>query len=143
MFLGEFQHSLDAKGRMIVPSKFREDLGEDFVIAKGFEKCMVIYPENEWADMSKKINELPSLDKDVRRLQRFFIGGAVVCEPDNQNRVMIPQNLREYAELDKEIVSIGLDNRIEIWSRENWTTYNEEENYIDDELSDRLANLGI
>ncbi|MBE6011243.1 division/cell wall cluster transcriptional repressor MraZ [Anaeropeptidivorans aminofermentans] len=143
MFLGEYQHSLDGKGRLIVPSKFREGLGERFIITKSLDKCLSIYTISEWTIFTDKLKSLPSSDAGVRRFQRFFIGGAVECEPDNQNRILIPSNLREYAQIIKEIVSVGLTTKIEIWSKESWEAYNSESDFIDGELADRMAQLGI
>ena len=143
MFIGEYQHSLDAKGRMIVPAKFREELGASFVVTKGLDKCMCIYTLEEWKIFEDKLKSLPSADAGVRRFQRFFIGGACECEPDKQGRVLIPQNLVEYACIDKDVVSVGLSNRIEIWSKENWQEYNEESDFIDGDLASKMAELGI
>lgn len=143
MFLGEYQHSLDGKGRLIVPSKFREGLGERFIITKSLDKCLSIYTISEWTIFTDKLKSLPSSDAGVRRFQRFFIGGAFECEPDNQNRILIPSNLREYAQITKEIVSVGLTTQIEIWSKESWEAYNSESDFIDGELADRMAQLGI
>lgn len=143
MFIGECSHALDAKGRLIVPSKFREGLSNRFIITKSLDKCISIYTMEEWNIFSDKLMALPSLDSGARRVQRFFIGAACDCEPDNQNRIMIPANLREYAGITKEVVSVGLKNKIEIWSKENWADYNTEVDAIDEELADKLAQLGI
>jgi len=143
MFMGEYQHNIDSKGRLIVPAKFREGLGTTFVITKGLDSCLFVYTNDEWKIFEEKIKKLPLTNKDVRKFVRFFFSGAVECETDNQGRVVIPQNLREYAGIKKEIISIGVSNRIEIWSKENWIEYNDEENFIDGQLAEKMAELGI
>ncbi|MCI8806042.1 MAG: division/cell wall cluster transcriptional repressor MraZ [Clostridiales bacterium] len=143
MFMGEYQHNIDSKGRLIVPAKFREGLGTVFVITKGLDNCLFVYTNDEWKVFEEKIKKLPLTNKDVRKFVRFFFSGAIECETDNQGRVMIPQNLREYAGIKKEVISIGVSNRIEIWSKENWVEYNDEENFIDGQLAEKMAELGI
>ncbi len=143
MFMGEYQHNIDSKGRLIVPAKFREGLGTVFVVTKGLDSCLFVYTNDEWKVFEEKIKKLPLTNKDVRKFVRFFFSGAVECETDNQGRVMIPQNLREYAGIKKEVISIGVSNRIEIWSKENWVEYNDEENFIDGQLAEKMAELGI
>lgn len=143
MFMGEYQHNIDSKGRLIVPAKFREELGATFIVTKGLDKCLFAYTKDEWKVFEEKVRKLPLTNKDVRKFVRFFFSGAVECETDNQGRIMIPQNLREYAVIKKEIVSIGVSNRIEIWSKENWIEYNDEENFIDGQLAEKMAELGI
>ena len=143
MFMVEYQHNIDSKGRLIVPAKFREGLGTVFVITKGLDNCLFVYTNDEWKVFEEKIKKLPLTNKDVRKFVRFFFSGAIECETDNQGRVMIPQNLREYAGIKKEVISIGVSNRIEIWSKENWVEYNDEENFIDGQLAEKMAELGI
>ena len=123
MFMGEYQHNIDSKGRLIVPAKFREGLGTVFVITKGLDNCLFVYTNDEWKVFEEKIKKLPLTNKDVRKFVRFFFSGAIECETDNQGRVMIPQNLREYAGIKKEVISIGVSNRIEIWSTTCPITY--------------------
>ena len=148
MFRGTYSHNVDAKGRMIVPSKFRESLGETFIITKGFgteaiEKCLYAYCMKAWNELEAKLEKLPSLDPDSRRMVRYITGCAFDVEFDEQGRSLIPPGLREFAGITKEIVSIGLPGRIEIWSRSHWEVYNNEMNFIDDDLSRRMADLGI
>ena len=143
MFMGEYQHSLDAKGRVIVPSKFREGLGEHFVVTKGLDKCLFAYPRSEWQNFEEKLKALPLTNPEARKFVRFFFVGAVECDLDSQGRIVLPTNLREYAGLKKEVVSIGLNNRVEIWDKDNWNTYNDEENYISNELAIEMESLGI
>ena len=136
MFLGQYQHSIDAKGRLIVPAKFRDGLGERFVVTKGLDNCLFAYPQ-------EKLKQLPLTNPGARKFVRFFFAGAVECELDNQGRIMVPTHLREYAGLKKDIVSIGVNNRIEIWNKENWNEYSDEEDYISNELAFEMENLGI
>ena len=143
MFLGEYQHSIDTKGRLIVPAKFREGLGEHFVVTKGLDNCLFAYPQEEWKVFEEKLKQLPLTSSGARKFVRFFFAGAVECDLDNQGRIILPANLREYAGLKKDIVSIGVNNRIEIWNKEKWTTYNSEENISADEIAENMTMLGI
>src|SRR5699024_12446789 len=123
MFMGEYQHNIDTKGRMIVPSKFLESLGEVFVLNRGLDHCLFAYPMDEWKQLEEKLKQLPVTKKDARAFTRFSFSGAVECEVDKQGRVNIPQPLRTYASLLKECVLIGISTRIELWSSENWEAY--------------------
>lgn len=142
VFIGEYQHSLDSKNRMIVPSKFREGLGEKFVLTKGLDGCLYAYPMNEWMMLENKLKQLPLTSKDARAFVRFFFSGANEIDIDKQGRALIPQNLLEYAGIDKDIVSIGVSTRLEIWSKKNWDEYNSSNiNY--DEIAEKMSDLGI
>lgn len=143
MFMGEFHHNIDAKGRIIVPSRFREELGERFVITKGLDKCLFVYTLNEWKKLEDKLRLLPLTSVDARKFVRYFFSGAIECEVDAQGRIVIPQNLRSYASLEKQIVSIGVADRVEIWNEEKWKVYNDEENFVDNELEAKMAEFGI
>lgn len=143
MFLSEYQHSIDTKGRLIVPSKFRDGLGEKFVVTKGLDKCLFAYPKEEWIVFEEKLKQLPITNAGARKFVRFFFSSAVECELDNQGRINIPPNLREYAGLKKEVISIGVNNRVEIWNKDSWNEYNDEENFISNELAFEMENLGI
>lgn len=143
MFMGEYQHNIDAKGRVIIPSKLRESLGDTFIVTRGLDKCLFIYDEARWEDIIRKLKELPWTDPDVRRFARFFTSGAIECCADAQGRALIPQNLRKHAGLDRQIVLIGVVDRIEIWNKEQWESYNSEDNFIDNELAEKMAALGI
>lgn len=119
MFMGEYSHTIDDKGRFIVPIKFREALGEEFVLTRGLDRCLYIYAMDEWQKVVGDMEKQSAIDKNVRAYQRFTLSGAIVCEVDKQGRILAPSNLRTYAELDKEAVLVGVNNRIEIWSRDN------------------------
>lgn len=125
MFMGEYNHSLDAKGRTIVPAKLREEIGETFVITRGLDGCLFGYSETEWADFEQKIKALPTTtSKAAREMVRYFLSGATQCEFDKQGRVLVPANLREFAKLEKDIVFVGSGTRIEIWSKAKWDEIN-------------------
>src|SRR5690625_2378306 len=123
MFMGEFQHNIDSKGRIIVPAKFREELGETFVVTRGLDKCLFVYPMDEWKALEEKLKKLPLTKRDARAFTRFFFSGAVECEVDKQGRINIPSTLITYASLEKECVVIGVSNRVELWSRPIWEEY--------------------
>ncbi|MCX7884125.1 MAG: division/cell wall cluster transcriptional repressor MraZ [Caloramator sp.] len=142
MFIGEYQHALDAKNRIIIPSKFREELGNIFVITKGLDGCLYCYPMEEWKKLEEKLKSLPLTNKDARAFVRFFFSGAADIEADKQGRALIPQNLIEYAGIVKDIVSIGVSTRIEIWSKEKWDEYNKQ-NIDYEEIAEKMSNLGI
>lgn len=142
MFIGEYQHAVDNKNRMIIPSKFREELGARFVITKGLDGCLYAYTMDEWKIMEDKLKKLPLTSKDARAFVRFFFSGANEVEPDKQGRVLIPQNLLEYAGIEKEIVSIGVSTRIEIWSKARWDEYNNSDINFD-EIAEKMSELGI
>lgn len=141
MFMGEYSHSVDAKGRLIVPSKFREQLGNEFVVTKGLDKCLFVYSNEEWARIESNLREKPLTSKDARQFLRFFFAGAASCEVDKQGRILLPANLREYAGIDKEVVSLGVYSRVEIWSKER---YLESSSFEDmEEIAEHMAELGI
>ena len=123
MFMGEYHHNIDEKGRLIMPSKFRNDLGETFVITRGIDSCLFVYPKESWNNITSKLNELSFTKKDVRSFQRFFLSAATICEFDKQGRVSVTSPLADYADLTKECVIIGVNDRIEIWSKENFDKF--------------------
>ena len=139
MFMGEYNHSVDAKGRLIVPSKFREQLGNEFVVTKGLDGCLFVYSQEEWKRI--ELTSLPVTNANARKLTRFFLAGATVCEVDKQGRILLPANLREYAGIDKEVVSVGVFSRVEIWSKERYLENNDFDDM--DEIAEHMAELGI
>ena len=141
MFMGEYNHTIDAKGRLIVPSKFREQLGNEFVITKGLDGCLFVYSNEEWINIEKSFREKPLTSKDARKFMRFFFAGAATCEVDKQGRILIPSNLREYAGIEKDVVSVGVLSRVEIWSKEKWLDNGDYDDM--DEIAEHMAELGI
>ena len=141
MFMGEYNHTIDAKGRLIVPSKFREQLGNEFVITKGLDGCLFVYSNEEWENVQQSFREKSVASKDARKFMRFFFAGAATCEVDKQGRILIPNNLREYAGIEKDVVSVGVLSRVEIWSKDKWL---ENSDYDDmDEIAENMAGLGF
>ncbi len=141
MFMGEYNHTIDPKGRLIIPSKFREALGDTFVVTKGLDGCLFVYDNEEWAAFEEKLKSLPLTNKDARKFVRFFLAGAAEAEVDKQGRILVPNVLREFAGLDKEVVLIGVASRIEIWSRER---FDGTASYDDmDEIAEHMAQLGL
>lgn len=124
MFMGEYNHTVDAKGRLIVPSKFREQLGDEFVVTKGLDGCLFVYENTEWKILEEKLKKLPLTNANARKINRFFLAGAALCEVDKQGRILLPAVLREFAGIGKDAVMVGVGNRIEIWSKESWTAAN-------------------
>lgn len=143
MFIGEYNHSIDAKGRLIVPSKFREALGDAFFVTKGLDGCLSVYPTEEWKIFESKLRSLPITNKNARKFTRFFLAGASECEIDKQGRILIPAPLREYAGLVKDAVLVGVSSRIEIWSRDKWAEINDID--VDDmsDVAEHMEELGI
>ena len=143
MFIGEYDHTLDNKGRITIPSKFREGLGDEFIITKGLDSCLFVYPKDEWKIFEDKLKTLPLTSKDARAFVRFFFAGASECNLDKQNRVLLPKNLRIHSELQKDAVIIGVSTRIEIWSKEKWNEYTEDETLSYENIAENMAELGI
>lgn len=143
MFIGEYNHSLDLKNRLIIPAKFREQLGEAFVMTKGLDNCLFVYAINEWRVVEEKLKSLPMTNKDARAFVRFFFAGASECEIDKQGRTLIPSNLKEHAIIDKDVVIIGVSTRIEIWSLEQWNKFNNDANISYEDVAEKMSQLGI
>ncbi len=146
MFRGRFEHTIDFKGRVSIPAKFRELLSEkydDHIIITNFDRCLVAFPYEEWRNVEDKISSLSMVKKEVKAFQRFFISGATECPIDKLGRVLIPPTLRDYALLEKDVVFAGMGKMFEIWSRERWTEEikRAEENF--EGMRESLANLGI
>ncbi len=143
MFIGEYTHTVDVKGRLNIPSKFRETLGEKFFLTKGLDNCLFVFPEDEWVKFEEKLKTLPLTNKNARAFGRIFFSGATECSIDKQGRINIPQNLRDHAQLIKDAIVIGVASRIEIWGRDAWDTYNNPENISYDDIAEQMADLGI
>lgn len=142
MFMGEFYHSLDDKGRLIMPAKLRTGLGEHFVATKGLEGCIFVYPEAEWSLLETNLKNLPFTRGDYRAFSRLFFSGASECEFDKQGRVVIPQNLREHAKIDKDVAIVGVSNRVEIWSKALWQQYQESSYPAYEALAEKIVDVG-
>lgn len=143
MLIGEYEHSLDVKGRLIMPAKLREDMGEKFIVTKGLDGCLFGFSQKEWTNFEEKLKTLPLTNKNARDFVRFFLSGAIECEIDKQGRFLIASNLREYANMEKDVVIIGVGTRLEIWNKDKWKTYNSEENISADEIAENMTMLGI
>ncbi|MDK2991752.1 MAG: transcriptional regulator MraZ [Clostridiales bacterium] len=143
MFMGEYRHTIDQKGRLIIPAKFRDDLGDKFVATKGLDRCLFVYSPDEWSNLEQRLKALPLTNKDARAFVRFFFAGAAECEIDKQGRILLPANLREYASLVKDVVLVGVLTRVEIWSKDIWDEYNEQANLDHESIAERMADLGI
>lgn len=141
MFMGEYSHSVDAKGRIIIPSRYREELGEKFVITKGMDGCLFALPEESFCKLTDELKNLPLSVKDSRTLVRHFAGAAADGELDKQGRVLIPAKLREHAGIDKDVILVGVLDKIEIWSKERWETEGDDADM--DAIEAHLAQLGL
>ena len=140
MFMGEYSHTIDAKGRLIIPAKFREGLGDKFIVSKGFDGCLQANDLTTWAGIQEKLKELPQFNKKTREIRRFFNGGAVEVEVDKQGRILIPAELRDHAGLKKNVSLVGTGSSVEIWDSDKWSGA-EPENI--DEIAESLSELGF
>ena len=143
MLIGEFNLTLDKKGRVIVPSHFRDELSERIVITRGLENSLFVYPLEEWANMEKKLRAMPLAKAEARDFLRIFFSGASDVEIDKQGRILIPQNLREHAALDREVAFIGVSNRAEIWNREHWREYSSKRSSSYEQIAEKLIDFEI
>ena len=143
MFMGEFQHTLDGKGRLILPAKIREGLGDTFIATRGLDECLFVFTREEGGALETKLKQLSLVKPEARAFSRYLFSGAAELESDKQGRVLLPPNLREYAKLEKEIVVIGVANRVEIWDKEAWKNYNERMGPTVEQLSEQLIDFGI
>ena len=137
MLIGAYQHNIDSKGRVAIPAKFREDFGERFFVCKGLDRCLFVLSATEWTRMQDKMKALPIASS--AKLQRFYFAGAADVEPDKQGRILLPQHLRDYAGLDKDVTITGLSDRAEIWDTDSWNRYNEEQS--DDDMMEAMRLL--
>ncbi len=142
MLLGEYQHSLDEKGRLIIPAKFREDLGENFVVTRGLDNCLFAYPLSQWKTIEEKVKELPTSQAETRAFVRMFFSGAVEVELDKQGRIVIPQQLREHAHIDRDTYVIGVSTKVEIWAKEVWENYSNQAEQSYEEIA-AITKIGI
>ena len=142
-FISEYYHTIDTKGRVIIPLKFRDDLGDHFIISKGLDKCLWIHPLQEWEDFTLKLRDLSTIDKESRQFKRFFLSGAAECEFDKQGRILIPAPLRKYADIEKDVVLVGMDTRIEVWSLARWEAESDLDEEDMDAVAAHMSSLGI
>lgn len=143
MFLGEFAHQIDGKGRLTIPAKFRGELAYGLVLTRGIDRCLVVYPLVQWRALAEKISGLPQSNENARLLARLVFSGATDCVPDGQGRVLIPAYLRQYAELDQDVVVIGLNDYLEVWGPAAWEKTRERTEREASTLAKELADLGI
>ena len=141
--MSEYNHTLDTKGRLIIPAKFREVLGEEFVISKGMDGCLFVYANDDWNAFEQKLTSLPLINKEARQFARFFLAGAATVEVDKQGRILVPGNLRDFAGLEKDVVLVGVASRIEIWSKAKWDGITEDEDEAMEDIAERMADLGL
>ena len=141
--MGEFQHNIDAKGRLIVPSKFRESLGESFIVTRGLDGCLFGYPKEAWSELEEKLKQLPLAKKESRQFTRFFYSGAVGCSLDKQGRINLPKTLIDYAKLEKSCYLIGVSERIEIWSEDRWKEVSASAGASFEELAEDMIDFGF
>ena len=141
MLIGEYEHTLDAKGRLSMPAKLRRDMGEAFIVTKGLDGCLFAFSQEEWKNFETKLKALPLSDRNARNFVRFFLSGATECEIDKQGRFLIANNLRVAANLEKEAVIIGVGTRLEIWNKKTWESC--DENISADEIAENMTMLGI
>ncbi len=141
MFMGEYNHSIDAKNRIIMPVKFREKLGDTFVVTQGLDGCLFVFPDNEWKAFEEKLKSLPMTNKEARQFIRFFLAGAAEVETDKQGRILLPTVLRTFADLQKDVVLIGVASRVEIWSKERWDSAATFEDM--EKIAENMSELGL
>lgn len=141
--MGEYRHTIDEKGRLIIPAKFREALGQSFVVTRGLDNCLFVYPPHEWSQLEQKLKTLPFTRSDARAFTRFFFSGATEVEVDKQGRAHLPANLRKYAQLTKECVVIGVSNRVEIWSHDVWEDYFAQSEESFNDIAEKIVDFDL
>ncbi|NPV29690.1 MAG: division/cell wall cluster transcriptional repressor MraZ [Firmicutes bacterium] len=143
MFIGEYHHILDGKGRLILPAKFRIRLGDRCIATRGLDHCLFIFPLEEWRSLEQRLRNLPLTKPEARAFSRFFFSGATECELDGQGRILVPPSLRTYAGISKEVVIIGVSTRIEIWAKESWLEYCTKAEEAYEELAEKMGEGGM
>lgn len=143
MFIGEHQHVVDAKGRLFIPARFRDGLGDRFVITKGLDRCLFVYPFPEWELLEAKLKKLPFARADARAFVRLFFSGAAELEPDKQGRIVVPLVLREYAGLEKDVVVLGVSSRVEIWAAAEWQKYSARAGQSFEEIAEKIVDFDL
>ncbi len=143
MFIGEYQHSVDEKGRMALPARFRKKLQQGAVVTKGLDECLVVYPRKEWEELAKRLSSLPISQSNTRAFSRLMLAGAMDVELDKQGRMVVPEYLRQYGHIEKKVVVAGLYNRIELWNAEKWEAYRTKTEAASNEIAEQLSELGV
>lgn len=143
MFIGQYSHTLDEKGRLSVPSKFRALLAEGLVITRGLDRSLFLYPKREWEQLAQKLAALPLGKSDTRAFARLMLAGAMEADVDSAGRIVVPLYLREYANLSKRVVVTGLYDRVEVWDEDTWTTYRERTEAEGNDIAERLGDQGV
>jgi len=143
MFIGEYQHNMDMKGRVAIPAKFRNKLSGGAVVTRGLDKCLFLFSTEEWEKLAEKIISLPLTQSASRAFSRLMLAGAADCEIDAQGRILVPDYLRKYAGLEKETIIAGLYNRAEIWDRTGWNKYKADAEARSEEIAERMSELGL
>ena len=143
MLLGEHRHNLDSKGRIAIPAKFKDKLATGAIVTRGLDNCLFIFASKEWEALAAKLTALPLAQANSRAFVRLMLAGAVDASLDNQGRILIPDYLRRYAELKKQVVIAGLMNRVEVWDQEKWEAYKKKTESASDEIAEKLGELGI
>ena len=141
MFMSEYNHTLDTKGRLIIPAKFREVLGEEFVVSQRLDGSLFVYANDDWNAFEQQLTSLPLINKEARQFARFFLAGAATVEVDKQGRILLPAALREFAGLEKDVVLVGVGSRVEIWSKDKWENMNSDTDM--DEITSAMEGLGL
>lgn len=143
MFIGEYQHTIDDKGRLAVPAKFRNELSKGAVVTRGLDNCLFLYPQKDWEELAEKLSKLPISKKNTRAFARLMLAGAMDCEIDKQGRIILPDYLRKYANVTKKVVVAGLYNRLEIWDEETWNKYKTGAEKNSSEIAETLGEIGV
>ena len=143
MLIGEYKHTLDPKKRLSLPSKWRKELGKKLVVTRGLDNCLFVYPLNEWQKISEKVSQLPLGQADTRGFNRFFLSGAVEVEVDSVGRILVPDFLKDFANLGTNVVLAGVNDRIEIWDEEKWIEYTRKIETQADTLAEKLGEIGV
>jgi len=143
MFIGEYQHNIDEKGRLAVPVKFRNELAKGAVVTRGIDNCLFLYPQKDWEQLAEKLSKLPISKANTRAFARLMLAGAMDCEVDKQGRIILPDYLRKYASVKKKVVIAGLYNRLEIWDEEVWNKYKAGKEKDSSDIAEALGELGV
>ncbi len=143
MFIGEYQHSVDPKKRLALPSKFRKELGTRVVVTRGLDKCLFVYPLKTWKELAEKLGTLPMGQSSTRSFVRLMLAGAIDSDVDSQGRILLPEYLKEYAGLGRSVTVAGLFNRLEIWDEKKWKSYRNKAEESSDKVAEQLGELGI